>query len=107
MPLLCRRSASVRPENHGKRRENGTERTSATSLTPCAFNCARNWSAARFEWPMVRRFWSRELVIGNRRCTQSTLVEGIKHALTCRLYKTEPMRRSCGIDDLLIMAGEL
>ena len=108
IPLLCRRSASVRLENDGNRRENGTDRTSTIAVTPCAFSNAKNWSAGRLEWPMVKRLVSREPVIGNRRCNESTLVVGIKAALTQRLYKTGLMRRSCGSDTLMhFMAGEL
>ncbi len=49
MALPRRRSASALPENHGKRRENGTERTSATAVTPAFCNSARKRSAGRFE----------------------------------------------------------
>src|SRR4029453_19159705 len=49
------RSASALPENQGHQRENGTERTSATAVTPASFSKATKRSAARLEWPMVKR----------------------------------------------------
>src|SRR5207253_578580 len=51
----ARRAASVLPENHGKRRENGTERTSAMAVTPALSSNDWNCSALRLEWPIVNR----------------------------------------------------
>jgi len=55
MPSRISRSASAFPENQGKRRENGTERTSATVVTPALRSSVTKRSAGRLEWPMVRR----------------------------------------------------
>jgi hypothetical protein len=38
-----------------RQRENGTERTSATAVTPALVSRAMKRSAGRLEWPMVRR----------------------------------------------------
>ena len=40
---------AARLENHGNRRENGTDRTSAMAVTPAVFSRPRNWSAGRLE----------------------------------------------------------
>src|SRR3984957_14601306 len=63
MPALASRGFSALPENHGKRRENGTERTSATVVAPEFFNRSRKCSAGRLECPMVNRSKSAAAVI--------------------------------------------
>src|SRR5882762_2394262 len=40
--------------NWGLRAERGTERTSATRVTPCARSSSMNSSIGRVEWPTVR-----------------------------------------------------
>src|SRR4030088_3306258 len=58
MSAPCRRAASFEPENHGKRRENGTERTSAMAVTPASCTSVMKRSAGRLEWPMVNSWKS-------------------------------------------------
>ena len=55
MPSRASRSANALAENQGKRRENGTERTSATAVTPALRNSPMKRSAGWLEWPMVRQ----------------------------------------------------
>ena len=63
MPAPCRRAASLGPENHGKRRENGTDRTSATAVTPVLWASVMNASTGRLEWPMVNKSRSAAAII--------------------------------------------
>src|ERR1700684_4588259 len=55
--MLCCASVTAKflPENHGKRRENGVERTSATASTPASRSKVMKRSAGIFEWPMLNR----------------------------------------------------
>ena len=55
MPASASRCASALLENQGHHRENGTERTSAMALTPALLSKAIKRSAARLEWPMLKR----------------------------------------------------
>src|SRR5262245_30351366 len=55
IPSSASRCASCFAENQGHQRENGTERTSATALTPAFLSNAMKRSAARLEWPIVKR----------------------------------------------------
>src|ERR1700756_4557194 len=55
MPCCASVAARFLPENHGKRRENGVERTSATAFTPAWRNSPMKRSAGIFEWPMLNR----------------------------------------------------
>src|SRR3954466_923730 len=64
MPPWARRCANALPENHGNRRENGTERTSAITSTPLVFTNDTKRSAARLEWPIVNRSNASCCVIG-------------------------------------------
>src|SRR5262245_51033722 len=59
------RSASALPVNQGHQRENGTERTSATAVTPASLSKPTKRSAARLEWPMVKRSQAADRVIGS------------------------------------------
>src|SRR5262249_22353213 len=59
------RSASALPANQGHQRENGTERTSATAVTPASLSKPTKRSAARLEWPMVKRSQAADRVIGS------------------------------------------
>src|SRR5499426_225867 len=59
------RAASALPENQGHQRENGTERTSATAVTPASLSSATKRSAVRLEWPMVKRSQAADRVIGS------------------------------------------
>jgi hypothetical protein len=43
-------------ENQGHQREKGTERTSATAVTPALVSKAMKRSAGKLEWPMVKRW---------------------------------------------------
>jgi hypothetical protein len=52
------------PENQGHQRENGTERTSATAVTPASLSKATKRSAVRLEWPMVKRSHVADRVMG-------------------------------------------
>src|SRR6202047_3930653 len=55
MPCCVSVAARAFPENHGKRREYGVERTSAMVSTPASRSRAKKRSAAIFEWPMLNR----------------------------------------------------
>src|SRR5580704_1896238 len=55
MPCCASVAAKFLPENHGKRRENGVERTSAMASTPASRSNATKRSAGIFEWPMLNR----------------------------------------------------
>src|SRR6266851_5619957 len=55
MPCCVSVAARVLAENHGKRRENGVERTSAIASAPASCSNAIKRSAAIFEWPMLNR----------------------------------------------------
>src|SRR5262249_4571617 len=60
------RAASALPVNQGHQRENGTERTSATAVMPASLSKPTKRSAARLEWPMVKRSQAADRVIGGR-----------------------------------------
>src|SRR5580704_8991296 len=55
--MSCCASVAARflPENHGKRRENGVERTSAMAFTPAWRSSPIKRSLGIFEWPMLNR----------------------------------------------------
>src|SRR5215813_6811237 len=59
------RSGSALPVNQGHQRENGTERTSATAVMPASLSKPTKRSAARLEWPMVKRSQAADRVIGS------------------------------------------
>src|SRR5436190_6955738 len=64
MPSCPSRSARALPENHGNRRENGTDRTSATAVTSAFLSSDRKRSTARLEWPIVNKSKSPYGVMG-------------------------------------------
>ena len=53
MPFCSKSGFSVLAENHGQKRENGVERTSAIVPTFCACSIATKRSAGLLEWPML------------------------------------------------------
>src|ERR1700721_820099 len=55
MPCCASVAAKFLPENHGKRRENGVERTSAMASAPASRSNAKKRSAGIFEWRMLDR----------------------------------------------------
>jgi hypothetical protein len=65
MPSRVSCSASRLPENQGNRRENGTDRTSTSAVTPAPASSAAKRSAGRLEWPIVNRSKSAGAIIGS------------------------------------------
>ena len=55
MPSCASLSAKFLPENHGKRRDTGVERTSTIVLTPASRSIVMKRSAAMLEWPMLNK----------------------------------------------------
>src|SRR5271170_1363116 len=66
MPSWASRACRFPRENHGKKRDTGAERTSATAFTLPIRSKASKRSAGRLEWPILSRSNEGMVAIGLR-----------------------------------------